>query len=50
MDDYRDLVIAGFALFCAALMLVAGLLFIASEPKQPMLELPSQSDSLPSSS
>ena len=28
MDDYRDLVIAGFGLLCAALMLVAGLLFI----------------------
>jgi hypothetical protein len=30
MDDYRDLVTAGFALLCAALMLVAGLLFILS--------------------
>lgn len=30
MDDYRDLVTAGFAVLCAALMLVAGLLFILS--------------------
>jgi hypothetical protein len=28
MDDYRDLVIAGLAVLCAGLMLVAGLLFI----------------------
>jgi hypothetical protein len=28
MDDYRDLVAAGFALLCAALALVAGLLFV----------------------
>lgn len=30
MDDYRDLVTAGFAVLCAAFMLVAGLLFILS--------------------
>jgi hypothetical protein len=30
MDDYRDLVIAGLAVLCAGLMLVAGLLFILS--------------------
>jgi hypothetical protein len=29
MDDYRDLVAAGFAVLCAALMLVTWLLFIA---------------------
>ncbi|MCP2222599.1 MULTISPECIES: hypothetical protein [Bradyrhizobium] len=28
MDDYRDLGIAGLAVLCASLMLVAGLLFI----------------------
>jgi hypothetical protein len=30
MDDYRDLVIAGLAVLCAGLMLVAGLLLILS--------------------
>jgi hypothetical protein len=30
MHDYRDLVGAGFAVLCAALMLIAGLLFILS--------------------
>jgi hypothetical protein len=32
MDDYRDLVTAAFGLLCAALMLIAGLLFIVREP------------------
>jgi hypothetical protein len=32
MDDYRDLVIAGLAVLCAGLMLVAGLLFILGRP------------------
>jgi hypothetical protein len=33
-DDYRDLVSAGFAVLCAALMLVAGLLFILSTTEE----------------
>lgn len=32
MDDYRDLVVAAFALLCAALMLVAGLLLLGDKP------------------
>jgi hypothetical protein len=33
MDDYRDIVAAGFAILCAALMLVAGLLWISNKPE-----------------
>jgi hypothetical protein len=33
MDDYRDIVAAGFAIFCAALMLVAWLLSISDKPE-----------------
>ena len=33
MDDYRDIVAAGFAILCAALMLVAGLLWISDQPE-----------------
>jgi hypothetical protein len=44
MDDYRDLVLAAFALLCAALMLVAGLLLLRDKPAQgsadPRLERP----------
>ena len=44
MDDYRDLVAAGFAVLCAALMLVAALLFIANKPESgnapPQIERP----------
>jgi hypothetical protein len=32
MDDYRDLVAAGFAILCAALMLVAWLLLMGDKP------------------
>ena len=40
MDDYRDLVEAGFAVLCAALMLVAGLLFLnATEESKPAREI-----------
>jgi hypothetical protein len=46
MHDYRDLVSAGFAVLCAALMLIAGLLFILSAADEPRLgtekELPSK--------
>jgi hypothetical protein len=31
MDDYRDIVAAGFAVLCAALMLVAWLLFTSDK-------------------
>ncbi|MDE5443079.1 hypothetical protein FXV83_23340 [Bradyrhizobium hipponense] len=34
MDDYRDLVRAGLALFCAGMMLVAGHLFIEWQAKR----------------
>jgi hypothetical protein len=34
MDDYRDIVAAGFAVFCAALMLVAWLLWISHKPER----------------
>ena len=44
MDDYRDLVAAGFAVLFAALMLVAALLFIANKPESgnapPQVERP----------
>jgi hypothetical protein len=44
MDDYRDLVAAGFAVLCAALMLVGALLFIANKPESahapPQVEQP----------
>jgi hypothetical protein len=33
MDDYRDIVAAGFAILCAALMLVAWLLWISDKPE-----------------
>ncbi|MBR1204075.1 MULTISPECIES: hypothetical protein [unclassified Bradyrhizobium] len=33
MDDYRDLVAAGFTILCAALMLVAGLLLLGDRPE-----------------
>jgi hypothetical protein len=33
MDDYRDIVAAGFAVLCAALMLVAWLLLMGDEPE-----------------
>ena len=33
MDDYRDIVAAGFAVLCAALMLVAGLLLMGDKPE-----------------
>jgi hypothetical protein len=33
MDDYRDIVAAGFAILCAALMLVAWLLLMGDEPE-----------------
>jgi len=33
MDDYRDIVAAGFAILCAALMLVAGLLLMSDKPE-----------------
>jgi hypothetical protein len=33
MDDYRDIVAAGFAVLCAALMLVAGLLLTGDKPE-----------------
>lgn len=46
MDDYRDLVTAAFALLCAALMLVAGLLLLGEKPEQgradPRLEVPAR--------
>lgn len=32
MDDYRDIVAAGFAILCAALMLIAWLLLIGEKP------------------
>ncbi|MGY2903399.1 hypothetical protein [Bradyrhizobium sp. URHC0002] len=32
MDDYRDLIAAGFAILCAALMLVAWLLLMGDKP------------------
>jgi hypothetical protein len=43
MDDYRDLVIAGLAVLCAGLMLVAGLLCIlgSSDGSKPEIEPPS---------
>ena len=46
MDDYRDLVAAGFAFLCAALLLVAGLLFVThrevqTEPRT-IIELPTK--------
>jgi hypothetical protein len=34
MDDYRDIVAAGFAILCAALMLVAWLLWISDKPER----------------
>ena len=34
MDDFRDIVAAGFAILCAALMLVAWLLVIVAKPEQ----------------
>lgn len=34
MDDYRELVAAGFAFLCAALALVAGLLFVTHRDVQ----------------
>lgn len=34
MDEYRDLVAAGFALLCAAVGLVAGLLFVTHRDVQ----------------
>jgi hypothetical protein len=47
MDDYRDLVGAGFAVLFAALLLVAGLLFIIYEPEPtnsaPQVERPGTS-------
>ena len=33
MDDYRDIAAAGFAILCAALILVAGLLWISDKPE-----------------
>ena len=33
MDDYRDIVAAGFAILCAALMLVAWLLLMGDKPE-----------------
>ena len=33
MDDYRDIVAAGFAVLCAALMLVAWLLLMGDKPE-----------------
>jgi hypothetical protein len=46
MDDYRDLVAAGFALLCAALALVAGLLFVTHRDVQTapgtIIELPTK--------
>ena len=33
MDDHRDIVAAGFAILCAALMLVAWLLWISDKPE-----------------
>lgn len=33
MDDYRDIVAAGFAILCAALMLVAWLLLMGEKPE-----------------
>ena len=33
MDDYRELVAAGFAILCAALMLVAWLLLMPDKPE-----------------
>jgi len=47
MDDYRDLVVAAFAVLCAALMLVAGLLFIinTADHSKPAYEIgPSKRD------
>ena len=48
MDDYRDLVSAGFGILCAALLLVAGLLFIIHRPEPtnsgPQVERPGTSD------
>lgn len=46
MDDYRDLVAAGFAFLCAALLLVAGLLFVTyrevqTQPRT-IIELPTK--------
>jgi hypothetical protein len=47
MDDYRDLVSAAFAVLCAALLLVAGFLFIISRPEPtnsgPQVERPGTS-------
>lgn len=47
MDDYRDLVGAGFAVLCAALLLVAWLLFIVDKPEPtdsaPQIERPNVS-------
>ncbi len=44
MDDYRDLVAAGFAILCAALMLVAWLLLMGDKPdygsSEPHIEPP----------
>jgi hypothetical protein len=44
MDDYRDIVAAGFAVLCAALMLVAWLLFTSDKPElgnsDPSIERP----------
>jgi len=34
MDDFRDIVAAGFAILAAALMLVAGLLIIVDKPER----------------
>jgi hypothetical protein len=34
MDDYRDIVAAGFAILFAALMLVAWLLWISNKPER----------------
>ena len=39
MDDYRDIIAAGFAILCAALMLVAWLLLIGDKPEHPNLDL-----------
>ena len=52
MDDYRDMVLAAFALLCAALMLVAGLLLLGDKSAQgqtdPRLEQPEARGSITS--
>ena len=39
MEDYQDIVAAGFAILCAALMLVAWLLLIVDKPEHPNSDL-----------